>query len=172
MEKGMHWELGRWAHHLLPYEGGLHIFDVYGYSSDKERAPELNREVCLEIFAAVAALDLVHGGQINRPLSEVRHTSPTGELQLDWILCSKALMPACGIEQDTGKQPDHGYRGQRSYETAERTEVQEVEVEYGRARQLHLARWSTALAAKDVEQLWELWCRSSELALGLPANSR
>eukprot|EP00971_Amphidinium_carterae_P163036 3232283-Amphidinium_carterae.1 len=156
MEKGMHWELGRWAHHLLPYDGGLHIFNVYGYSSDKERAPELNREVCLEIFAAVAALgnrqifilgdwnfepdnfpiDLVHGGQINRPLSEVTHTSPTGELQIDWMLCSKALMPACGIEQDTGKKPDHvaismefqlelvsqGYRGQRSYETAERTE--------------------------------------------------
>eukprot|EP00971_Amphidinium_carterae_P093818 1856446-Amphidinium_carterae.1 len=95
-------------------------------------------------------------------------------------------MPACGIEQDTGKQPDHvaicmdfklelvsqGYRGQKSYETAERTEVQEVEVEYGRAKQLHLARWSTALAAQDVEQLWDLWCRTSELALGLPANSR
>eukprot|EP00971_Amphidinium_carterae_P244890 4862168-Amphidinium_carterae.2 len=83
MEKGTHWELGRWAHHLLPFEGGLHIFNVYGYSSDKERAQELNREVCLEIFAAVAALgnrqvfilgdwnfepddfpiDLVHGGQ-------------------------------------------------------------------------------------------------------------
>eukprot|EP00971_Amphidinium_carterae_P049176 969142-Amphidinium_carterae.1 len=56
MEKGTHWELGRWAHHLLPYDGGLHIFNVYGYSSDKERAHELNREVCLEIFAAVAAL--------------------------------------------------------------------------------------------------------------------
>eukprot|EP00971_Amphidinium_carterae_P259554 5150073-Amphidinium_carterae.3 len=206
MEKGTHWELGRWAHHLLPYDGGLHVFNVYGYSSDKERAHELNREVCLEIFAAVAALgnrqifilgdwnfepdnfpiDLVHGSQINRPLSEVKHTSPTGQLQIDWILCSKALMPACSIERDTGKKPDHvaismdfklelvsqGYRGQRSYETAERTEVQEVEVEYGRARQLHLARWSTALAAKDVEQLWELWCPSSELALGLPANSR
>eukprot|EP00971_Amphidinium_carterae_P264597 5248819-Amphidinium_carterae.1 len=65
-----------------------------------------------------------------------------------------------------------GYRGQRSYETAERTEVQEVELEYSRARQLHLMSWSTALAAKDVDQLWELWCRSAEVALGLPANSR
>eukprot|EP00971_Amphidinium_carterae_P240485 4774097-Amphidinium_carterae.1 len=27
MEKGTHWELGRWAHHLLPFEGGLHIFN-------------------------------------------------------------------------------------------------------------------------------------------------
>eukprot|EP00971_Amphidinium_carterae_P306438 6089683-Amphidinium_carterae.1 len=33
-------------------------------------------------------------------------------------------------------------------------------------------RWGTALAAKDVDQLWDLWCRSTELALGLPANSR
>eukprot|EP00971_Amphidinium_carterae_P256941 5100978-Amphidinium_carterae.3 len=48
--------VGRWAHHLIPFEGGLHVFNVYGYSSDKERAQELNREVCLEIFAAVAAL--------------------------------------------------------------------------------------------------------------------
>eukprot|EP00971_Amphidinium_carterae_P288652 5731646-Amphidinium_carterae.1 len=92
-------------------------------------------------------------------------------------------MPACGIEQDTGKKPDHmaisleirldlvsqGYRGQKSYETAERTEAQEVDVEYGKARQLHLARWSTALAARDVEQLWDLWCRAAEQALGLPA---
>eukprot|EP00971_Amphidinium_carterae_P320349 6367870-Amphidinium_carterae.1 len=95
-------------------------------------------------------------------------------------------MPACGMEQDTGKKPDHvaislafkldlvsqGYRGQRSYETAERTEVQEVEVEYGRAKQLQLTRWSTALAAQDVLQLWDLWCRSVEQALGLPALSR
>eukprot|EP00971_Amphidinium_carterae_P233542 4634806-Amphidinium_carterae.1 len=206
MEKGTHWELGRWAHHLLPYEQGLHVFNVYGYSSDKERAQELNREVCLEIFAAVAALgnrqifilgdwnfepdnfpiDLVNGGQINRPLSEVTHTSPTGELQLDWILCSKALMPSCGMEQETGKKPDHvaislefrldlvsqGYRGQKSYETAERTDVNAVAVEYGKARKLHQARWSTALAAQDVEQLWALWCRAAEQALGLPANSR
>eukprot|EP00971_Amphidinium_carterae_P251491 4992103-Amphidinium_carterae.1 len=92
-------------------------------------------------------------------------------------------MPACGMELDTGKKPDHvaisrdfrldlvsqGYRGQKSYEQAERTEEQEVGVEYGRARQNHLARWSTALAAQDVEQLWDLWC---EKALGLPALSR
>eukprot|EP00971_Amphidinium_carterae_P126931 2514831-Amphidinium_carterae.2 len=95
-------------------------------------------------------------------------------------------MPACGIEQDTGKKPDHvaislefrlelvsqGCRGQRSYETAERTEEREVEVEFGRARQAHLARWSTALALQVVEQLWELWCRAAEKALGLPALSR
>eukprot|EP00971_Amphidinium_carterae_P126930 2514831-Amphidinium_carterae.1 len=49
MEQGIHWELGRWAHHLIPYEGGLHVFNVYGYSSDKERAQEWNREICLEI---------------------------------------------------------------------------------------------------------------------------
>eukprot|EP00971_Amphidinium_carterae_P276094 5479009-Amphidinium_carterae.1 len=174
MEKGTHWELGRWAHHLLPFEGGLHIFNVYGYSSDKERAQELNREVCLEIFAAVAALgnrqifilgdwnfepddfpiDLVHGGQVNRPLSEVTHTSPTGEQHLDWILCSK------------------GYRGQRRYETAERVNVDEVAVEYARAKREHLTGWSTALATKDVDQLWDFWCRAAEKALGLPAYSR
>eukprot|EP00971_Amphidinium_carterae_P221807 4403169-Amphidinium_carterae.2 len=206
MEQGIHWELGRWTHHLLPFQGGLHVFNVYGYSFDKERAPELNREVCLEIFSAVAALgnrqifmlgdwtfvpdnfpiDLLNGGQVNRPLSEVRYTSPVGELQIDWILCSKALLPACGVEQETGKKPDHvaislefrlelvsqGYRGQKSYETAAHTTEQEVEVEYEKARQAHLARWSTALASQDVDDLWELWCLASETALGLPANSR
>eukprot|EP00971_Amphidinium_carterae_P267045 5296904-Amphidinium_carterae.1 len=138
MEQGTHWELGRWAHHLIPYEGGLHVFNVYGYSSDKDRAQELNREVCLEIFAAVAALG-------NRQIFILG----------DW---------------------NFGYRGQKSYEKAERTEAHEVEVEYGRARQGHLARWtrgwSAALAAQDVEQLWELWCRAAEQALGLPALSR
>eukprot|EP00971_Amphidinium_carterae_P201623 4000880-Amphidinium_carterae.3 len=81
---------------------------------------------------------------------------------------SKALLPACGIESDTGKKPDHvaislefrldlvsqGYRGQKSYETAERQ----------RARQEHLASWSTALAARDVDTIWELWCRAAEKA--------
>eukprot|EP00971_Amphidinium_carterae_P324467 6448227-Amphidinium_carterae.1 len=106
--------------------GGLYIFNVYGYSSDKERAQKLNRELWVEFFSAVAALgnrqiftlgdwnfipdnfpiDLLNGGQVNRPLSEVRYTSPVGELQIDWILCSKALLPACGIEQETDKKPD------------------------------------------------------------------
>eukprot|EP00971_Amphidinium_carterae_P210366 4173647-Amphidinium_carterae.1 len=28
MEKGAHWDLGRWAHHLLPIDGGLHVFKM------------------------------------------------------------------------------------------------------------------------------------------------
>eukprot|EP00971_Amphidinium_carterae_P108343 2145139-Amphidinium_carterae.3 len=118
LEKGTHWEQGRWAHHLLPFEGGLHVFNVYGYSSDKDRAHELNREVCLEIFAVAALgnrqifilghwnfepdnfpIDLLNGGQVNRPLS--------AELQIDWILCSEVFLPACGMELETGKKPDH-----------------------------------------------------------------
>eukprot|EP00971_Amphidinium_carterae_P059733 1181704-Amphidinium_carterae.2 len=39
MQRGTHRELGRWAHHLLPYDEGLHIFNVYGYSSDNEQGP-------------------------------------------------------------------------------------------------------------------------------------
>eukprot|EP00971_Amphidinium_carterae_P033396 657738-Amphidinium_carterae.1 len=160
----------------------------------------------MEIFAAVAALgnrqifilgdwnfepdnfpiDLLNGGQVNRPLSEVLITSPTGGLRIDWILCSKVLMPACGMEVEAGTKPDHvaisldfwlelvsqGYRGQKSYETVERTTAQEVDIEYARARRKHLASWSTALAARDVDALWELWCRASEQALGLPRDSR
>eukprot|EP00971_Amphidinium_carterae_P017704 348887-Amphidinium_carterae.1 len=79
MQHGMHWELGRWANHPLPYDQGLHISNVYGYSSDNERAPELNRELCFELFGVVAAL-------VNRPLSSVRYASPQGEVQTDWIL--------------------------------------------------------------------------------------
>eukprot|EP00971_Amphidinium_carterae_P065757 1303048-Amphidinium_carterae.1 len=160
----------------------------------------------MEIFAAVAAhgnrqifilgdwnfepdsfpIDLVCGGQVNRPLSEVTHTSPTGELQLDWMLCSKALLLACGVEQVAGPKLDHaaiclefrldlvsqGYRGQKSYEPAERTTAAEVALEYERARRAHLTSWSTALAAQDVDQLWEYWCRAAEQALGLPQLSR
>eukprot|EP00971_Amphidinium_carterae_P176365 3496762-Amphidinium_carterae.1 len=84
------------------------------------------------------------------------------------------------METEAGTKPDHvaiclefrlklvsqGYRGQKSYETAERTTTQEVEVEYTRARREHLASWSTALAARDVDKLWELWCRAAEKALG------
>eukprot|EP00971_Amphidinium_carterae_P299768 5955908-Amphidinium_carterae.2 len=55
---------------------------------------------------------------------------------------------------------------------AERTTEQKVGVEYQKARQAHLASWSTALIARDVDTIWELWCRASEQALGLPARSR
>eukprot|EP00971_Amphidinium_carterae_P107661 2131812-Amphidinium_carterae.1 len=89
------------------------------------------------------------------------------------------------MEVEAGTKPDHvamcldfrldlvsqGYRGQRSYETAERTTAQDVDNEYARAS-THLASWSTALAARDVDMLWELWCRASEQALGLPRDSR
>eukprot|EP00971_Amphidinium_carterae_P159912 3170295-Amphidinium_carterae.2 len=44
MEQGTHWDLGRCTHHLLPFDQGLRIFNVYGYSSDNERALELNRD--------------------------------------------------------------------------------------------------------------------------------
>eukprot|EP00971_Amphidinium_carterae_P151638 3005891-Amphidinium_carterae.5 len=64
MEKGEHWELGRWAHHLLPFEGGLHIFNVYGYSSDQECAQELNRELCIEVFSAVWEQADLHVGRL------------------------------------------------------------------------------------------------------------
>eukprot|EP00971_Amphidinium_carterae_P252585 5014677-Amphidinium_carterae.1 len=154
---------------------GLHIFNVYGYSSDNPRAPELNHELCLDLFAAVAAV----GRQvINRPLSTVIYTSPQGEVHTDWILCSKALLPACGAEEETDKKPDHraiklnfdlelvshGYMGQRSYENAERSDPLEMAVEYRKQRDQHLARWSTALTL--------VVCRAAEQALGLPALSR
>eukprot|EP00971_Amphidinium_carterae_P304080 6042881-Amphidinium_carterae.1 len=112
-EQGTHLEFGRGAHQLLLFDQGLHIFHVYGYSSDNERAPELNRELCIELFGAVAALgnrkifivgdwnfapddfpiDILNGSQ--------------GEVHTDWILCSKALLTACGLEEETDKKADH-----------------------------------------------------------------
>eukprot|EP00971_Amphidinium_carterae_P076015 1501841-Amphidinium_carterae.1 len=56
MEEGKHWEAGRWAHYLLPYEGGLHVYNVYGYDSTDRQAPELNREILLEVMGSVASL--------------------------------------------------------------------------------------------------------------------
>eukprot|EP00971_Amphidinium_carterae_P045754 900316-Amphidinium_carterae.3 len=93
-------------------------------------------------------IDLLQGGQVNRPLSNVTFTSPQGEAQTDWILCSKALLPACGMEEATEKKPDHwaikldfdlelvsqGYMEQRSYETAERTNPLVIAVEYQKQR--------------------------------------
>eukprot|EP00971_Amphidinium_carterae_P185752 3687885-Amphidinium_carterae.1 len=86
MQQGHHWEAGRLIHFQCRY------------SSDNPRAPELNRELCLENFAAVAALgnrrvfilgdwnfapddfpiDLLQGGQVSpsRPLSTVTYTYP------------------------------------------------------------------------------------------------
>eukprot|EP00971_Amphidinium_carterae_P166346 3296784-Amphidinium_carterae.1 len=133
---------------------------------DSTLGPELNRELCIELFGAVAALgnrkifllgdwnfapddfpiDLLNGGQVNRPPSSVRYTSPQGEVQTDWILCSKALLPACGLEEETDKKPDHlairtqGYMGQKSYETGERTDPLVIVVEYQKQRDKHLAR--------------------------------
>eukprot|EP00971_Amphidinium_carterae_P029229 575249-Amphidinium_carterae.2 len=56
MEDGRHWEAGRWAHYILPYEGGLHVYNVYGYPSTDKQAPELNREILLEVMGSVASL--------------------------------------------------------------------------------------------------------------------
>eukprot|EP00971_Amphidinium_carterae_P054241 1068472-Amphidinium_carterae.2 len=49
-------------------------------------------------------IDLVCGGQLNRSLSNVDGTSPKGKVNLDWVLCSKSMLPACGLETATGKK--------------------------------------------------------------------
>eukprot|EP00971_Amphidinium_carterae_P145761 2888669-Amphidinium_carterae.1 len=87
MEDGHHWEAGRWAHCVLPYEGGLHVYNVYGYPSTDKQAPEKNREILVEVMGSVASLgkrpillvgdwtfepdgfpiDLVHGALVQRP---------------------------------------------------------------------------------------------------------
>eukprot|EP00971_Amphidinium_carterae_P349339 6490968-Amphidinium_carterae.3 len=81
-------------------------------SSDNPRAPELNRELCLELFAAVEALgnriirmifilgdcnfapddfpiDLLQGSQLNRPLSNVTYTSPKERCKLTGYFAPK-----------------------------------------------------------------------------------
>eukprot|EP00971_Amphidinium_carterae_P072676 1437218-Amphidinium_carterae.2 len=55
-EKGEHWQLGRWSHHLLPYDGGLHIYNIYGYSSDDPLAPETNCALCMEVLISISSL--------------------------------------------------------------------------------------------------------------------
>eukprot|EP00971_Amphidinium_carterae_P241509 4795343-Amphidinium_carterae.1 len=60
VEAGTHWEAGHC--HFLPFESNfdarLYVFNVYGYSTDVERAQELNRsnrKQSLELSSAVAA---------------------------------------------------------------------------------------------------------------------
>eukprot|EP00971_Amphidinium_carterae_P163630 3244444-Amphidinium_carterae.1 len=92
METGVRWSAGRWAHYVFLYEGGLHVYNVYGYSSDDSLAPEKNRELLVEILGSAASLgnrpillggdwntdpmelptDLAHGGSIQCPLSAGR----------------------------------------------------------------------------------------------------
>eukprot|EP00971_Amphidinium_carterae_P074282 1467989-Amphidinium_carterae.1 len=57
-------------------------------------------------------IDLLQGGEVNRPLSTVTYTSPQGELEFDLDFVSQ------------------GYMGQSSYETAERTDPLVIAVEY------------------------------------------
>eukprot|EP00971_Amphidinium_carterae_P081146 1605190-Amphidinium_carterae.1 len=118
-------------------------------------------------------IDLLNGVQVNRLLSclsSVNYTSPQGEVHTDWILCSKALLPACGLEEETDKKPDHvafkmefqldlvspGYMGQKSYEIGERIDPLVVAVEYQKQRDKQHARWSTALMWQEVDELWQL----------------
>eukprot|EP00971_Amphidinium_carterae_P276850 5494340-Amphidinium_carterae.1 len=182
VEQGEHWEAGRWAHHLLPFDQGLHIFNVYGYSSDHERSPELTRELCIELFSAVAALGnrKIFAwvlGDWNFAPDEFPMDLVNGvQAQSTWIGFFAPRLPACDLEQATEKKPDHvaikmdfqlelvsqGYLGQKSCETAE----------YQKERDKHLARRSAALMRQDVDELWNLWRRASEQALGLPALSR
>eukprot|EP00971_Amphidinium_carterae_P210993 4186698-Amphidinium_carterae.1 len=95
VEQGTHWEAGRWAHLLLPFEGGLHMYNVYGYGSEDKQAPEKNREFLLEIMGSVASLgnrpillggdwnfkpqkfpiDWVHGATVQRPVCDERAAS-------------------------------------------------------------------------------------------------
>eukprot|EP00971_Amphidinium_carterae_P162503 3221522-Amphidinium_carterae.1 len=141
MEEGTHWEAGRWAHYLLhgslptPFEGGLRIYNVYGYPSYDKQAPEKNRELLLEVMGSVASLgnrpillggnwnfepedfpiDLVHGATVHRPLSDEVATSPVlhGEdtadngTKINWFLVSKSLLPATGLEEALPHKPDH-----------------------------------------------------------------
>eukprot|EP00971_Amphidinium_carterae_P252075 5004947-Amphidinium_carterae.2 len=131
--------------------------------SDDERSQEIEElGVVHGVFGAVAALGnrkifilgdwnfepgefpihLLHGGQVNQPLSDVDCTSPKGKTTLDWILCSKAMLPACDLETVADKKPDHvaikmdfqlelvsqAYLGQKSYETAEKTDPLDIAV--------------------------------------------
>eukprot|EP00971_Amphidinium_carterae_P165559 3281901-Amphidinium_carterae.1 len=52
LEDGAHWEAGRRAHYILPYEGGVHVYNVYGYPSTDKQAPEKNREILVEVMGS------------------------------------------------------------------------------------------------------------------------
>eukprot|EP00971_Amphidinium_carterae_P292112 5798955-Amphidinium_carterae.2 len=141
-EKGEHWPLGRWSHQLLPYAGGLHrSFNILGsVSSLGPRQVLLGGDWNFE--PSDMPTDLVHGGQVVRPLSDEAATAPKGEkVKLDSFLTSNIFAPACGLEEATDLKPDHvavrlplqrdrlstGFRGQAVYEEPQATEPGEVE---------------------------------------------
>eukprot|EP00971_Amphidinium_carterae_P093821 1856468-Amphidinium_carterae.3 len=106
-EKGEHWQLGRWSHHLLTYKGGLHIYNIYGYSSDDSQAPEKNRVFCVEVRGSVSSL-----GQ--RQDLKPDHVAVKLPLKLE--------------------RPSPGFQGQRIYEEPQITDKREVEAGYLEAR--------------------------------------
>eukprot|EP00971_Amphidinium_carterae_P225614 4474472-Amphidinium_carterae.1 len=53
LKSGTHGDAGKWAQHLLPLGKSLHIFRVYGCSTDVESAPEFYMELRIEFFSAV-----------------------------------------------------------------------------------------------------------------------
>eukprot|EP00971_Amphidinium_carterae_P295479 5868376-Amphidinium_carterae.2 len=64
-------------------------------------ALEKNRALCVEVLCLAA--NLMHGGQVCRPLSDDAVTGPKGDqVKLDWFPCSKSLAPACRLEPCRG----------------------------------------------------------------------
>eukprot|EP00971_Amphidinium_carterae_P030818 606305-Amphidinium_carterae.1 len=61
-EKGEHWHLGRWSHHLLPCTGGLHVYKIYGYGSDNPLGLEKTLALCIEVLGAVSLVREVEAG--------------------------------------------------------------------------------------------------------------
>eukprot|EP00971_Amphidinium_carterae_P008241 162859-Amphidinium_carterae.1 len=118
-------------------------------------------------------IDLIHGGQVVRPLSDDDATAPKGErVNLDRFLTSKMLAPACGLKEATDLKPDHvavrlllklerhssGFRRQRIYEVQLVTDKREVEAGYMAARANSAGAWIFAVQENDAVSLLAKLC--------------
>eukprot|EP00971_Amphidinium_carterae_P003741 74101-Amphidinium_carterae.1 len=166
MEDGTHWESGRWAHYILPYEGGLHVYNVYGYDSTDKQAPEKNREILLEVMGSPDdfPIDLAHGASVHRPVSDEAATSPVKHgvdtadngTMIDWFLVSKSLLPTTGLEEALHYKPDHSvvqiqldlkkiaqaFHGQPDYEEPTETDGITIASRYLEAKARHSGAWT------------------------------
>eukprot|EP00971_Amphidinium_carterae_P216681 4301513-Amphidinium_carterae.1 len=150
------------------YEGGLHVYNVYGYPSTDKQAPEKNRELLVEIMGSVASLGC------HSPVTHGEDTPDNGT-KIDWFLVSKSLLPATGLEEALDYKPDHnavrlpvelkkvaqGFRGQPDYEDTAETDG--ITNRYLEAKAKHSGAWTYALVARDVETLWPMWSRAAVL---------
>eukprot|EP00971_Amphidinium_carterae_P129113 2557455-Amphidinium_carterae.1 len=88
-EKGEHWQLGRWSHHLLPgnlpHTGGVHVYKIWVVIVlMTPLALEKNRALCIEVLGSVSSLGQRTCQMIRLGLSWVPFTWSDADDKVKW----------------------------------------------------------------------------------------